>query len=365
MLGVVGVLDLIYGRTHGLLSKAVSLPITSPYAPAPQLPPIVISDLLSDEERARLPMDREQAISIPAVSKARNLLISTIAKFPLVALRREQDGTDTVVTRDYPWLYRTDSVVSPYERMAWTIDDLIFYGVSLWDCTRSSTDSEGRKPILTASWRPPSSWSVKEVDGHLRIVDEDDDPIPDDRFILFNSPFEGLLTIGLRTLRGARDVEEAWVGRARNPIPLIELHVTDDDQLSDDEAKEFTDAWAKARTQENGAIGYTPAGLQLVTHGEAKAELMVEGRNAIRTDVGSHLNVRASMLDGTMGVDSLTYTTTQGERNAFYEFDLPFWTDPIAQRLSLDDAVARGTRIRFDMYEAYNVPTPTGAQTED
>jgi hypothetical protein len=60
-----------------------------------------------------------------------------------------------------------------------------------------------------------------------------------------------------------------------------------------------------------------------------KADLMVEGRNAIRTDVGSFLNIRASMLDGTMGIDSLTYTTTEGEKNSFYEFDLPFWTDPI------------------------------------
>ena len=71
------------------------------------------------------------------------------------------------------------------------------------------------------------------------------------------------------------------------------------------------------------------------------------------------------MLDGTMGIDSLTYTTTAGEKNSFYEFDLPFWTDPLAARLSLDDVVPRGTRIRFDLYSEYNQPASTGVRVED
>lgn len=356
-----GIIDLIAGRTHGLLSKAVSLPINSPYSPAPKFDQLLVQDLFPDVE---LPMHREQAISIPAVSKARNLLVSTVSRFPLVALRAT-DGRDEIVTNDHKWLFRTNTAVSPYERMAWTVDDLIFYGVSMWDVTRGAADSDGRRPILDAAWRPTETWAIKEVDGELRVVDEDDTPIPEGRFILFNSPYEGLLTVGRRTLHGARDVEESWVGRARNPIPLVELHVTDSHAMEDDEIKLFVDSWAKARTQKNGGIGYTPENVELRTHGEARAELMVEGRNAIRTDVGSHLNIRASMLDGTMGVDSLTYSTTEGERNAFYEFDLPFWTDPIVHRLSLDDVVPRGTRVRFDMYHAYGVPSPTGPRTED
>lgn len=342
----------------------MSLPISSPYAPEPKLPALVLTDLMGEDAIKNVPLDRSQAISIPAVSKARNLLVSTISKFPMKAIRANADGTDTDVTTDYPWLYRTNGPVSPYERMAWTVDDLIFKGCSLWLLDRGAPGKDGRRPILNAEWCPPGNWSIKTVDGQPRIV-VDDVPIAEDRYLLINSPFEGLLNIGMRTLRGARDVEEAWVGRARNPIPLIELKITDDTQLQEGEIEKFVDAFAKARTQPNGAIGYTPPGVEIVTHGEARAELMVEGRNAVRTDVGSHLNIRASMLDGTMGIDSLTYTTTAGERNSFYEFDLPFWTDPIAARLSLDDIVPRGTRIRFDMYEAFNQPAATGPRVED
>lgn len=355
-----GILDRLgLGRsTHELLSSPTTLGITSPYASPVELPPFVITDLLSDEEVKKLPMSRSEAISIPAVSKARNLLVSTIAKFPLRAMA----GATVLAPKDQPtFLYRTNSAVTPYERMAWTVDDLIFYGVSLWLVRRGTADSAGRKAILDAEWCPSNQWTI--TDGHILV---DGEEVPDDAVILFNSPFEGLLNVGARTLRGARDTEASWVGRARNPVPIVELHLTEETQLTPAEIKEqIVDPWATARTSENGAIGFTPVEFELRTHGEVKADLMVEGRNAVRTDVGSFLNIRASMLDGTMGIDSLTYTTNEGEKNSFYEFDLPFWTDPITARLSMDDVVPRGQRIAFDMYAANHQPLDTGTPTED
>ena len=66
-------------------------------------------------------------MTIPAVAKARQILTSTIAKYPLIAL----EGADDVTT-SHAWLQATDGEVSPWHRMAWTIDDLIFFGWSLW-----------------------------------------------------------------------------------------------------------------------------------------------------------------------------------------------------------------------------------------
>jgi hypothetical protein len=361
----VGVLDLISGRTHGLVSHAVSLPF-SPYTPAPQWPQFVIDDVIG-EELQNLPLSRSQAIAIPAVSKARNLLVSTIAKFPLRAIRVDgETGAETDVTTDHSWLYRTRGPVSPYERMAWTVDDLVFHGVSLWLLDRGSPAGEDRRrPILNAEWCPTAAWTLgPDEDGNLAVL-VNGVPIADDRYMLINSPFEGLLNVGMRTLRGARDVEDAWVGRARNPIPMIVLTVADGANVSEAELKVLVDTWAAARTKPNGAIGALPEGVTIEVFGELKPELFVEGRNSIRTDVGSFVNVRVAMLDGTSGIDSLTYTTKDGERNSFYEFDVPFYTDPIAARMSLDDIVPRGTRIRFDMYEAFNLPAATGPRVED
>ncbi len=330
--------------------------ILSPYADESSLAKLVVADLMGKEFPTDLPMDRTAAMQVPAVSKGRNLLVSTISKFPLVALNK----TGPITTQP-SFLYRTDTNVTPYERMAWTIDDAIFYGYSLWRVRRGAVQKDmSRGAILSADYVPMASWTI--TDGNILI---DEQKVPEDELLFFNSPFEGLLTVAQSTLRGARDTEGAWVGRARNPIPLVELHQTDD-SLSDAQVKKFVDAWSAARRSENGGIGYTPEGIELRVHGSVSADLMVEGRNAIRTDVGSFLNIRASMLDGTAGVDSLTYSTTEGERNSFYEFDLPFWTDFIEARLSMDDVVPRGQRVRFDKYELYAAtPTPTGRPTED
>lgn len=350
-----GFFDRLTGkRAIGLLSNSTELGIASPWAESEGiLQPLVLSDIFgTDIDR---PLTRGDAISIPAVSKARNLLVSTIAKWPLVAMK----GDAELPADDQPtFLYRTNSTVSPHERMVWTIDCGIFHGVALWEVTRGEA-KDGRRPILDAAYVPKSEWKIE--DGQILLRDQ---PADADDVLLFNFPSEGLLNIAKRTLRGALDQEAAWVGRARNPIPLIELHQTDD-TLSDEEVKPFVSAWSTARRSPDGAIGYTPQGLEVIVHGDVPTDLMIEGRNAVRTDVGSFVNVRVAMLDGTIGVDSLTYTTKDGERNSFYEFDVPFWSDAIEQRLSLDDVVPRGTRVRFVKYGTAQTPAETGPNVED
>jgi hypothetical protein len=347
-----GLFDLLrYGRTGRpdfLSGVPTQLGMKSPWQEG-SLTAMVASDLIGKEIFSALPMGRDEAIKIPAVSKARNLLVSSIARFPLRAL----DETGLLATQP-TWLYRTNGPVSPYERMAWTVDDLVFYGASLWLTERGAAGQ-----ILDARWCPPSQWNV--TDGHILVNDED---VKEDEFLLFNAPFEGLLNVGDRTLKGARDTEDAWTGRMRNPIPLIELKVTDDANLGQTEVREFLDKWAAARRAVNGGVSFTPPGMEVITHGEVHADLFVEARNAIRTDVASFLNLTAAIIDGTIGVDSLTYSTKEGEVAIFQAIGLPFWTDPIEATLSQDKCVARGQRIRFDRTDANN-NLPLGINTED
>jgi hypothetical protein len=338
--------------------------ILSPTASTSSLSPAVIADWLGDDLLSNLPLTRAEAMSIPVVARGRNLICSTIAKFPLRALNRE----GLLPFENQPrWLYSTaaDNPQSPYERMFWTIDDILFYGAALWYITRGAADRGGRRAILSAEHVPAHLWDYHTDPDGVGYITLNGARLDAEQYLLFNPPHEGLLNTANRTLRGARDTEKAWTGRARNPIPLIELHRVDEGQLEESEIKAHVAAWATARQAENGAIGYTPQELEIRVHGEVKADLFMEGRNAVRGDVASHLNIRASMLDGTTGTDSLTYTTKDGERNLFYELDLPYWTDPLEGRLSLDDVLPSGQRIRFDKYDAFNLPTPTGPVVED
>jgi hypothetical protein len=338
------------------LAAPVRRNIASPWSEPGELGRVSMTEILGADIVKNLPLSREMAIAIPAVSKARNLICSSVAALPLKVIALDKTtGTAQPVGRQPSWIYRTDTNVTPYERMFWTVDDLIFYGFSMWIVERGA---DGQP--LNASWCPRDEWQVD--DGVLYV---NGDPVDPRNAVLFNSPFEGLLNVGATTLRGARDIEASWVGRAKNPVPIINLKRTEDTQLTNDEVKNLVNDWAAARTNPNGAIGSTPVGIDIEVFGEIEPALMESGRNAVRTDIGSFLNVRASMLDGTMGVDSLTYSTTEGEKNSFYEFDLPFWTLPIQARLSMDDVVPRGSYTRFDRVAQYGPPAPLGPDSED
>jgi hypothetical protein len=337
--------------------KPVDVSLVSPWQPAGGISQITIAEIWGADFAQNLPLERSVAMTVPAVARARNLLVGAIQRFPLVVM----DETGPLAEQP-TWAYRTNGPVTPQERIAWTVDDLIFHGVALW---LRENGADG-KP-LEARWHPRADWRITNT-GKVEARESGDEwtELGDDDYILINAPFDGLLNVGARTIRGALATEEAWVGRMRNPIPLIELKVTDDSRLDADEIKDHVTTWAKARTGVNGAVSWTPPGMEVVTHGEVKADLYTEARNAIRTDVGSFLNVPTSMMDGSLAEASLTYTTQEGNRSRFQDESIPFWITPIEAALSMDAVVPRGQRVRFDRSEAFStVVNPTGIPEAD
>lgn len=351
-MGFLDWLGLSTQRSSAIL-QSTSVGVLSQYAAPGDLGTIVISDALGVQLQ-NLPMGRAEAMSIPSVAKAQHLLTSTIARFPL----RAMDETGALATQP-TWLYRSNGDVSPYARMVATVDDLIFHGRSLWLTTRGASGQ-----ILEAEWCPIDLWRVQ--DGEF-FIEGRKTPLQRDEMILHSVPlWDGLLSVGASNLRGAKDVERAWQGRARNPIPVMVLKVTDDSNLTQEEVDQYVQEWSTARRAEGGAVGMLPAGLEMEVHGEVSPDLMLQGRNAVKTDVANYTNVPTTLLDGSLSEASLTYTTKEGERNLFYDLCLPYWIDPIMQRLSQDDCVPRGTRVRFDMYDVYApTPSPTGPLEED
>jgi Phage portal protein len=302
-----------------------------------------------------LPLSRADALSIPAVARGRALIVSNVAPLPLRAL-----DSNGVLSAQPTFLYRSDSGVSPYMRMVSTLDSLMMYGVALWAVNRGAKDQ-----IVDAAWVPHNRWGF-DSEGRILV---DHGPVDASQVILFQSATPGLLEVANRTLKGAKAIEEAWVSKARNPVPLTVIkHVPGQqgDQLEQEEITELLRQWATARRNEDGALGYLPPSLTIETHGTVDPALYVEGRNAIRVDIASFLGIPASLLDGSVAEASLTYTTTEGNRNRFFTETLPLWTNPIESRLSEDDVVPRGQRVRFDFTELYtNPPTSTGAPSED
>lgn len=295
-------------------------------------------------------VSRNGAMQIPAIVKARNVLAGIVASLPLV----EYDGDAEV---DQPWLYRTSGDVSPWHRMAFTIDDLIFHGWSLWGVKRES------EQIVDAVHVPFSTWAMDQATGQITVNGA---VVPQSEVILIPGSFEGILSAGADTIRGAHAVQKAWVGRAQNPIPLIELHQLTDDELDDDEIDAIVADWSAARTSPTGSVGFTDHRIEVRVHGAVSTDLFEEGRNAIVLDVARLTGLPAALLDGSMSTATLTYSTQEGKRNEFLDYTLPTWLRPIEARLSMDDVCQAGRRIRFDLSSLTTTATPTIADpTED
>jgi hypothetical protein len=322
--------------------------LASPWSES-TLTQLVIADVFPDLVM-NMPLTREAAITVPAVSKARNLLVSTIAPLPLRAL--DKDG---LLEKQPSWLASTKDV-SPLHRMAGTIDDLVFHGGAVWQVTRGSDGF-----VLTADHVPASQWRIDQ--GRILIEDE---PVDADRVLYFPGPTGGLLNEAAGTIRGGIDLERAWTARVKQPIPAMELRETQEGNLTPSEVKDVLDSWKKALRSPEGAVGYVPMGYELIDHGSTDAALFTEGRNAVRTDIGAFTGIPAALLDASVSESSLTYITSEGERSNYLSYGAPLWSNPIAHRLSMDDVVPRGQRIRFDMSDLLALtPDTTGTPTED
>lgn len=300
-----------------------------------------------------VPVLRKEAMSVPAVAASRHRIVQ-LADRPLRAIRGAED-----VTASQSWLYRTNTAVTPWQRIAATLDDWIFYGESLWVVERGAKqEGSAYAPILDAVHVPFDRWEVN-AEG-LILVDKE--PVAAEAVLYLPGPFEGLLNVASETVRAAKALERAWASRVRNPAPTVILEEREDGTVTPKEANKYVQAVSKALRDPDGAVMFVPQKINLRLESSATVDVLDKARNAVRIDIANLLNLNASALDGAKAQSSLTYETQETER-AELQDRLTFWTAPLEHRLSMDDVVPRGTRVRFDF--AITTPAQTGTPTED
>lgn len=331
--------------------------IRSPWSNEPStLETIVWADVFGADAEL-LPLTRSTAIAVPAVAKARHVICPQIADRPLRAFRGDTQIEDPV------WSYRSDDGVSPWHRMTWTADDLLFSGWSLWLARRGArpAGSDTPGPLLGASRVSPARW---HFDNAWRVI-VDDNPIPPDLAIVIPGPHEGILAIGRRAIRHAASLMDAAENAAFTPTPTLELHQTGGDPLTDTERDDLLDIWQTARTGRRGGVGFTSQNIETKEHGSISEQLLIEGRNAAAVEVARVCGIAAAMIDATVAKASLNYETTQGRGLEHNEYGIEPYARAIAARLSLDDVTPRGTRVAFDISGDLGEVPPTGPTEED
>jgi hypothetical protein len=307
-------------------------PVLKTWEPSPDLSPVTITGELYGLET--LPVSRFEAMTVPPVARCRHLLCGGIARFPLI---------DTAAPDPPIWANRQDDELPPYHRMVSTVDDLLFYGCSLWDATRGTDGFPYRM-----AWVPWERWEV-DPDSNRILIDAD--PGTDqDRVILIPGPHEGLLSFGARVIRAGSTLERTAADVAARPF-RVELHNTSDTDLDNDEISAVIAA-ARTALAANGGILYTSNRVEAKLHDTAPEQLLIAGREAIGTQVAQLAGVPAASIDaggsGSSG-GNVTYANLNTRFRELLAFGFGYYMAAISGRLSMDDVTPRGTRVLFDV----------------
>jgi hypothetical protein len=315
-----------------------------------------------------LPLSRAGAMRVPAMARARNLTVGTIAALPLVAMR-----ADTPTDTQPYWCHGTDGQVgdlspdkrrkwgitpqAPLHRMLWTVDDLLFWGSCLWLVTRRLETGYPSRIVRV----PYGQWRADDTGA---IVDTDMDPLPADDLIWIPGPNEGVLGFGAATLRMAYDLERNARDVAMRPLRL-EAHQTSAAELTPTERTEIV-TQIRAAMADNDGILFTNNAVELVEHRVDSDALQLGARNASALDVARLANMPAMMLDATAQGASLEYQTMTGRNQQWLDYGLALYMDHIEARLSMDDVVPAGQRVAFDTTDWTAADaSPTGPPVPD
>ena len=325
-----------------------TFPIASPWSGS-DLSRLVADDVFGPEAGANT---RAAAMKIPAVARSRNLMCSTVARFPLVANR----GAERIPTPG--WMTSSADGSSPQLRIVWTVDDLMFYG---WSCWIRENGADGFPGDVSRV--PMGDWTVN-ADGRLEV---NGIPVEDPRkVILIPRLHEGILSYGSDVLRDTQALYRIVRQRLENPAPQLDLHQTSGEPLSKPQKDDLLADWAAARKGANGGVAYTSPGLEIRELGKGDAEYMIEARNAASLDIARLIGVSANRIDATSAKASLNYETTTGRNLEFVDFDLALYMTPITARLSLDDVMPHGQSAAFDVADfTAQLPSTTGPTLED
>jgi hypothetical protein len=286
------------------------------------------------------PATVKQALQVPAVSRA-------VALNSVVAAGSPFKASATSVLTDLPeWLNKSYGLIPAGKRRAGLVQDLMLHNQAVLAVER---DQDGA--IVDALHWPVGTWQIGQG-GVIQIKDDRgqwQDATRQDKFVWI----PGLLPMSFmeyaaESIHQYANLCRTISQRAKSPIPLVELKVTEDWEGTKEQLAAAQAAWNTARQAEGGATAVTPKGVEVIVHQvDEDRAMLIQARNAIRIDFANYTNLNASIVDGASGASD-TYSNTLQDANEFLRLSLGLWTLPITQRLSQDDVTPEGLDLVWD-----------------
>lgn len=296
---------------------------------------------------------RNRAMQVPAISRARDLHASVISAMPLKMYKElwneaeRETEYETIAPRS--WLRRPDPQI-PYETiMAWTFDDLFFFGRAFWYVLSRTADG------FPASFTrlPAGSITTPDQEGPVWYAPSKEvyfqggqlDPA---NLVQFISPLQGVIYSSEQAIATALKIEDARYRNANTAIPSGILRQTGGEPLSSQELADLAAAFNAARqTNQTAALN------EFLTYEATSATpdkmLLIESAQFSALQMAQICNIPPYLLGVPTG--SYAYTNSRESRWDLWLYGTKTYAECITSTLSADNVLPKGTYLEFDTDE--------------
>jgi hypothetical protein len=293
---------------------------------------------------SQVAISRNEAMSVPAVARCRNLIAGVISSMELTT---ELKATDEHIP-NLPWLNQISKSAPNTVVLSWIVDALLFYGTAYLEVTEVYQDDNRPARFEYVS----NNRVIAQLNHNSTFVEEywiDSIARPMSgigSIITIQLGGEGILANGARVLRAAVDLEKASAVAASTPVASGVLKNNGAD-LPAAEVAGLLAAWKRARSDRSTAYLTSTLEFQPVSF-SPKDMMYNEAQQYMATQIARLCNVPAYYISADMN-NSMTYANVQDERRQFVSLSLQPFISAIEQRFSMDDLTPNTQYVSFDM----------------
>jgi HK97 family phage portal protein len=312
---------------------------------AQQAPQVMGENLPSLYNAVALRVSRKDAMSVPSVARARNLICGTVASIPLEYYNK----TTGEVIAAPRWINQLAKNQPSFITINWIVDSLLFYGVAYLRVTERYAE-DGRPSAFEwiANTRVTYTTDLEGIMITQYYVDIQ--PIDMNDIVTIQGLDEGVLERAGRTIQSAIDINKAAAISSATPMSSGILKNTGAD-LPPAEVSGLLAAWKRSR--QNNATAYLTSTLEYQpTQFSPKEMMYAEAVQGLSTELARAMNVPAYLLSSEMN-QSMTYSNIQDERKQFYAMSIEPYIQAIQTRLSMNDISTANHEVRFAVFDTF------------
>jgi HK97 family phage portal protein len=289
-------------------------------------------------------VDRNTAMQVPSLARARGIICGVIGGLPLeTRLRADNSYVESPRVINQP-----DPRVAGSSVYYWVAEDLLLYGISYGQILETYAEFPNR----IKSWTRivPTRVTVDYNTDSTEVIGYrvDGKKVPDQgvgALVVFYGLDEGVLARGGRTIRTAHELEKAAYNFAQEPVPSMALK-SNGVNLPSERITKLLESWKAARQSRSTAFLNGDIELQQFGHNPRDLQL-VEARQYLAAEIARLCNIPAWYLNAEQ--NSMTYSNVTQSRRDLIDLSVKPILVAIEQRLSQPDFTPQTQHVRFDL----------------